>query len=654
MSERIQFEWKEQGQNRPDIIEEKKFTYDNANEIKQVVNDHADEIEASITEIDGLSAQIGGLASGVLPAELTTNPATNPTINAYFLVGGAGSYTNILTAASTPMTLSAPEAAQGLWMAYKGSDGYWDKIVVLVLPDNIVTTDNIIEKIVDAPLPFGENLATSFPNNGYIDASGNGIVYAGFKYTDWTPVPEGATKVKVAVAGDLTIAFRREDNSFIETLGVVGQQYDVEFDIPTDSAIWAYTSGTDFLPGGADYATHPAYVKFNSSEAIYIPWQTVSPTQIEGAVEVSGNANYGKYFPNTGYIDASGNVIAYAGFYHTDKIIIPSGVTKFKVAVAGDFSGAFYNSGGAFISSFGVSGQEYDVEFDIPVGAVSIRYTSSDEFIEGGINYDIHPSYLYFAPYTTAARIDTINPNNEWKGKRIAWYGTSIPAGYPKESNRSVWSYANKCVNQLGGIIQNYCVSNGLVREAKYNGSPVAGGRALLRFSVNTSTINYQNSMVNLIGTANEPDLFVFNYDVNDIDDDDTDFNLFDPLDPYNAAMPINSRNKNYFIGAMNFCIDALRTAKPKARICFITHFSEDSNATEQEYLACINVVTALARYWGAPVLNLAHKTQWVHKGSFNSIVIYNPDGIHPASLNTTESVDILAHYCKEFIENIK
>lgn len=609
---------------------------------RQMNTELIDKLEEHENAIEDVTVRLDSVEAG----ELNANPSSTPTpgIDTYN-ANVAGTYTNF-----GGLVVTSDDLEEGK-VQLRRTDGVWSKNIIPI-PSDVVRESTIVDSIQNAKV-YSENKATSFPNNGYIDASGNPVVYAGFKYTNWLPVPIGATKVKVAVAGDLTIAFRRADNSFISTLGVVGQEYDVEFDIPDESALWAYTSSTDFLPGGTEYDTHPAYVKFNAGGVAYIPWQIVTPSQIEGAIEVSANPNYGKYFPNNGYIDASGTVVPLSGFYHTNKIIIPSGVTKFKVAVAGDFSGAYYNSSGAFISIFGVSGQEYDVEFDIPVGAVSIIYTISDAFIEGGTNYSEHPAYLYFAPYATASIINTINPELSWKGKMIAWYGTSIPAGYPKESNRNVWSYANKCVNNLEGRIQNFCVPNGLVRQAKANGSPVAGGRESLRFSVNTSTINYQNSMVNLIGTANEPDLFVFNYDVNDIDDDATDFNLFDPQDPYNSSMPINSRNKNYFIGAMNFVIDALKAAKPKARICFITHFSEDSNATEQEYLACINVVEALGRYWGAPVLNLAAKTQWVHKGAFNSIVIYNPDGIHPASANTTESVDLLAHYAENFLKSV-
>lgn len=155
----------------------------------------ASQINSVLSEIGLVEDQIASITSGIMPAELTTNPAANPAINAYFLVGGAGSYTNILTAVSTPMTLSAPEAAEGLWMAYKKSDGYWGKALVLVFKasENLeidnksdavsgYAVSNFIDETIASGISFdGENMIYS-PEGGVEKYS---LLYQS-SFLDWT------------------------------------------------------------------------------------------------------------------------------------------------------------------------------------------------------------------------------------------------------------------------------------------------------------------------------------------------------------------------------------------------------------------------------------------------------------------------------------
>lgn len=109
---------------------------------------------------------------------------------------------------------------------------------------------------------------------------------------------------------------------------------------------------------------------------------------------------------------------------------------------------------------------------------------------------------------------------DDWTGKKIAWYGTSIPYGHP---NPSLYAYPPKVANALGATCQNYSVSGSVVRLSTTSGGGIGGRHSFLDTN---QAINYISKMTDLIGTVNEPDLFVFDYGINDFGLDKTDFNI--------------------------------------------------------------------------------------------------------------------------------
>jgi hypothetical protein len=108
-------------------------------------------------------------------------------------------------------------------------------------------------------------------------------------------------------------------------------------------------------------------------------------------------------------------------------------------------------------------------------------------------------------------------------GKKVAWYGTSIPARAD--------SYADLAAATLGFTLYNYAVGSGCMRLTKYNEDAL--GIAYHPFTSLSEGTNYQVSMLDKIGTADEPDYYVFDYGVNDIYGDETDFDLFDKDNQY-------------------------------------------------------------------------------------------------------------------------
>ena len=363
----------------------------------------------------------------------------------------------------------------------------------------------------------------------------------------------------------------------------------------------------------------------------------------------------------------------YEATYKYTPAIAVAGGTKYVISQGIDFQGSEYDAKMNFLRDIRMKDEKnvvYTVQPNVAVVKLNISNNDTGRyFVEESSFKKGHPPEV--SSKTSRAEdsesvADRAKPasgpgnsrGTQWTGRKIAWYGTSIPAGYPKQKEQSVWSYANRSVEAVGATIQNFAVPNGVIREFKSNGSTLDGGRAQLSFTKTTSAINYQNSMISLIGTANEPDLFVFDYGVNDADADASDFSQFDPLDPYNEGnlpnkISIASRDKNTYIGAQNWVIDHLLKAKPNARIAFVTHFSKDANEKKNRWEKLIQVQNALGEYWGFPTCKVYSKTGWINRDGNNTVATYNPDGIHPASASTTQSVDILTVITSDFLKGI-
>ncbi|NML70024.1 SGNH/GDSL hydrolase family protein [Chryseobacterium sp. RP-3-3] len=242
------------------------------------------------------------------------------------------------------------------------------------------------------------------------------------------------------------------------------------------------------------------------------------------------------------------------------------------------------------------------------------------------------------------ATIESVN--QVLKNKKVAWYGTSIPAGYPNDGNKDVYSYANRAVINLGGTIQNYCVPNGTIRAKKANGSSMSGGRDALAFTNTSAVVNYQASMLNLIGTANEPNLWVFDFGVNDLQEDVSDF----------TTLPTtNSIDVNTFYGAYNFVLQKLFQSKPTARVLILSHFSNDSNTTTGYYKPVNDVVKVIADKWDIERLYVHEKSQFVNNGLVSVFGAGKqiPDGIHPGSDTTLGAVKILEKIVTEKMKSV-
>jgi hypothetical protein len=250
---------------------------------------------------------------------------------------------------------------------------------------------------------------------------------------------------------------------------------------------------------------------------------------------------------------------------------------------------------------------------------------------------------------------DNIKALKPLSGLKVAWYGTSIPDGYPyQDTDQDTYSYANRAVMELGGIIQNRCVSGGFLISATNTADTHNQTSRFTDIDPNGtyySPINYQTQVIDLIGTDNEPDIFVFDYGAND-----GQFyqGYFDSVDLDNVD--ITTEDIRTFIGAYNTIIKALLTAKPKARIFLVTHYSDDGQSNEMTrkdgYRTMNRLIEKIADYWHIPCNPVYKKTGWIYNrnGISNIRSQWCKDGIHPANSANIGSIEFLTKIHKQFL----
>lgn len=334
-------------------------------------------------------------------------------------------------------------------------------------------------------------------------------------------------------------------------------------------------------------------------------------------------------------VNGTGNVATNAPYFHTaDYIPVKEGET-YVIASGATHVGTYYNSSKVRVGHIppAATGGTPNYEFIIPAGASYMR-----------VNLPLAPERHVLRKRNLAYKVPAPIPPSYWQGKKVAWYGTSIPAGQPHHNDRDNYSYANLAVHDLGGSILNKAVPGSGISKV-----------ATSSFVDTSKPVNYQNSMLDLIGTTNEPDLFVFDFGVNDYARNKAEIDGFNPSNPYpsdGSGTRIDGIDENTFIGAYNVVIKALLVAKPKAKICLLTHYSDDSSTESKRFESLNKVITGIAEHWSAPVLQVHKKINLINRNGVNSLLVAMPDGIHPAD-GDASTVECLRHIVRDFLVSI-
>ena len=315
-------------------------------------------------------------------------------------------------------------------------------------------------------------------------------------------------------------------------------------------------------------------------------------------------------------------------------LFLPQGSTLTRLDASATFTIMLYNSDGTWIKSLGTSGSLFTAEFPM---IVKLNY-----------NYNGNPVITDLElPNTKIAIVRgglaQLTPSAKMQGKRIAYFGTSIPNG-TAWINGAAQSYPSLLGAMLGATVYNESLGSSAVRAGNYN--YIAGGdtmgyagvywpclaKSLSLSSSEKQTIFdnwatwqpiipdapvtvpsagdqtlYKNSSWDILlakyltgGSVGQVDYYVFDHGINDAgylyDYDDLD------------TMPVALTDRTYFLGAMNFIVDKILSDNPLAKIVFVGHYENDRKAG-------ISIAQkALAEYWGFPLIPLWEKLGWTQK----------------------------------------
>lgn len=281
-----------------------------------------------------------------------------------------------------------------------------------------------------------------------------------------------------------------------------------------------------------------------------------------------------------------------------------------------------------------------------------------------------------------------------WAGKKIVWFGTSIPAGVVNAGDAGGnGAYPTRIGEMLGATVYNEAVGSsaarigmhGSITESDPNGyAGVPATCCLLSLSgtveekqdilddwaywstvftigvdqIDTSNpdkylnCSYERKLAKYLtgGSIGQCDLYVFDHGYNDAGNLNGS-NYSDTTD-----IPTNPLDRTYFIGAMNFLIDQIKQDNYRASIVVISHYND-----EGQYADLVKAQSFVANKWNIPFINISNSMGF---STARSVTIngttktmknwWLPDGIHPSSDTTGKTLKHYAEVLYPFIRDAR
>lgn len=378
--------------------------------------------------------------------------------------------------------------------------------------------DPVLPEIIGGQPTEWTNLISGvgiYKSGYYLSLEGNEISNSEISITNKIDVIGGAKYRRLNQSFAYDGAFYDANDNFIS--GITGQDITVEANVeviaPSNSKyVKLNVFNTQNI--SAVFCSEDDYYKVNKYN---LPWLYIPPVTIDQG-DPAGKTYIGTRDINT-FVGATNHVI--------DLLITAKPTAKFIFITHFTEDGAESNRGlKTLIDTQMKIAQYWGVKcIDL---AHLVRATKKDnktntliifapDELHPGVRHDLWSvneiaNHIY-------SEIKDLYPS--WTNKKIAWYGTSIPAGHDLYTTES--QYPKILATLLGCVTDNYSQAGGSIRRAKSDGT-------LLSYSfldVN-NTANYQTKMLDLIGTANEPDIFIFDYGINDWHHDSSDFENVD------------------------------------------------------------------------------------------------------------------------------
>lgn len=376
------------------------------------------------------------------------------------------------------------------------------------------------------------------------------------------------------------------------------------------------------------------------------------------------------YESGNGWVNKSnGQLVTVTPYNYTYKKVTYDSKYVYLVksaTISGDAAAMlnFYGTNDAFLGyayAPGTSTSYTDVIVDAPTGTQYIIFVS--EVAEGVMQYS---NFMTDEPY--------------WKNKRILWLGTSIPA----TAYDGGLSYPAIVCNNLGALLTNNALSGSFARK-KFNPADLADMHDLdmqwdmlslvTSFAditdLTTNWANYKACFTDAPDTLTEEyvnmyqgasyetlldpyiqdsDLIVFDHGRNDLPDMINADDMFD---------------KFTFVGAMNWLIKHIYEAKPRARVCVISHYEN------QRYPTIVTNQEVVADYWSIPIFRLDKMLGWSNRQITTNYAwngnVFEPstshtmsvqhawlkDDLHPYLDSTGESTKLIAQAITEWMKTI-
>ncbi|MDV1148087.1 SGNH/GDSL hydrolase family protein [Klebsiella pneumoniae] len=321
--------------------------------------------------------------------------------------------------------------------------------------------------------------------------------------------------------------------------------------------------------------------------------------------------------------------------------------------------------------------QSVDVNVTVPAAAVTMCITGHSrnmQVIKAG-------SILSKLPGNSPTQGN--GPLDYWKGKKIVWLGTSIPAG----SGTNAYPYM--LAKSLGATVANMSVGSSPLRggldsfastddpygwtgssytrvtralshsiaikqafidnyDSKWK-SLLNGGPDALSDSDKAAILSY--SYENRLAGNLDADLFVIDHGINDyLWLQERGGNVASLLTP-----AVDTRNINSFYGGMNVVIDYILSQNPRARILLIGFYENNLRKEIAE------VQQRSAALWQYPLVRMWEKTGWSQQvlsganGAGKTITeFWLPDNLHPHKDSTGQANSLLASIIESAIREVR
>jgi hypothetical protein len=287
------------------------------------------------------------------------------------------------------------------------------------------------------------------------------------------------------------------------------------------------------------------------------------------------------------------------------------------------------------------------------------------------------------------------------EGKKIVWFGTSIPAGNANPGGgQTISSYPVQIGKALGATVYNEAVGSSCARGGNHNNvtaeDPLGwGGMDVLQLMLSLSLSstekqgildNWDSKWKNIISdttTIDRSSAAVTNYkncswdiklakylsggSVGQVDMYVFDHGYNDAIPTYGftelAETPATPTDRSYFFGAMAFLFKKILDDNPKAQIVVIGHYNHGSDpfgrgANYAGSYVC-EAQSTLATNWGFDMvktwekMGISMNTITVDGSEITVLQSWFPDKLHPSSDTTGKALEHYANVLTPIIRNI-